>query len=106
MYIYKYFFISTGDTGTVRVSQMLKFITGLEQVPPLGLPDQIIVKFKYFCSANCQCRPTASTCDSSITFPLHYDNYCMTSYVKLSKVENQVGSQPHQSLDSMDCLVL
>lgn len=39
------------------------------------MPQKITVKFKYFCNANCQCQPTASTCDPSITFPLHYDTY-------------------------------
>ena len=68
-------FISTGENGSVTVGQMLKFISGLEQVPPLGLPNKITVKFKYFCSDNCRCRPTASTCDPSITFPLHYESY-------------------------------
>lgn len=68
-------FISTGENGSIAISQMLKFISGLEQVPPLGLPDKITIKFKYFYNANCQCRPTASTCDPSITFPLHYDTY-------------------------------
>ena len=67
--------ISTGENGSVTVSQMQKFINGLKQVPPLGLLDKITVKLKYFCSANCHCQPTASTCDPSITFPLHYDTY-------------------------------
>lgn len=47
-------FISTGENGSVTVGQMLKFISGLEQVPPLGLPNKITVKFKYFCSADQQ----------------------------------------------------
>ena len=68
-------FISTGENDSATVSHMLKFIGGLEQVPPLGLPNQITVKLKYFCSANCPCWPTASTCGPSITFPLHYDTY-------------------------------
>lgn len=67
--------ISTRENGSIAVSQMLTFISGLEQVPPLGLPDKITIKFKYFSSAHCQCRLTASTCDPSITFPLHYDTY-------------------------------
>ena len=54
---------------------MLKFINGLEQVPPLGLPDKITIKFKYFCDCDSQCGRTASTCDPSITFPVHYDTY-------------------------------
>lgn len=68
-------FISTGENDSATVSHMLKFISGLEQVPPLGLPNKITVKLKYFCSANCPCWPTASTCGPSITFPLHYDTY-------------------------------
>ena len=48
-------FISTGENDSATVSHMLKFISGLEQVPPLGLPNKIAVKLKYFCSANCPC---------------------------------------------------
>ena len=47
-------FISTGENDSATVSHMLKFISGLE-VPPLGLPNKITVKLKYFCSANCPC---------------------------------------------------
>ena len=46
-------FISTGENDSATVSHMLKFISGLEQVPPL--PSKITVKLKYFCSANCPC---------------------------------------------------
>ena len=68
-------FISNGENGSATVSQMLKFISGLERVWPLGLPDKITIKFKYICNASCWCQPKASTCDPSITFPLHYDTY-------------------------------
>ena len=77
-----------GENGSIAVIQMLKFISGLEQVPPLGLPDTITIKFKYFWNANCQCWPTASTCNPSITCPLHddtYDAFCQSMSFALVK---------------------
>ena len=49
-----------------------KFITGSEHIPPLGLPKKITAKFKHGCPERCKCQPTASTCDLSITLPVHY----------------------------------
>ena len=54
------------------LAKLLKFITGTNSIPPLGLPKEIIVKFKHGCLAECKCRATTSTCDLSITFPVHY----------------------------------
>ena len=67
-------FVETNGLNTL--SELHKFITGCERIPPLGLPKRIAVKFKHGCMEKCKCRPTASTCDLSITLPVHYhDNY-------------------------------
>ncbi|CAB3978943.1 G2 M phase-specific E3 ubiquitin- ligase-like [Paramuricea clavata] len=64
------------SNGLNTLSELHKFITGCERIPPLGLPKRISVKFKHGCIERCRCRPTASTCDLSITLPVHYhDNY-------------------------------
>lgn len=52
--------------------RLIQFITGTKSVPPLGFPHSIIVKFKHGCPNGCRCRPVASTCDLSITLPVHY----------------------------------
>ena len=54
------------------LTKLFKFITGTGSVPPLGLSKGITVKFKHGCPAEWKCRPTTSTCDLSITFPVHY----------------------------------
>ncbi|XP_028402261.1 uncharacterized protein LOC114525236 [Dendronephthya gigantea] len=62
--------------GLITLGELHKFITGCEKIPPLGLPKRISVKFKHGCMERCKCRPTASTCDLSITLPVHnYESY-------------------------------
>ena len=41
---------------------------------PLGLEKNITIKFKHGCKTGCRCRPTAATCDPSITFPIHFED--------------------------------
>lgn len=66
----------TGDDNTAAtLSTLYKFITGTHTIPPCGLPKDITVKFKHHCDEKCRCRPTASTCDVSLTLPLHYTDY-------------------------------
>lgn len=54
------------------LATLLQFITGSRSVPPLGFPHPITVKFKHGCPDGCKCRPVSSTCDLSITLPVHY----------------------------------
>jgi hypothetical protein len=72
-YILNYHFSFTESNGN-PLSVLHKFIIGSEHIPPLGLPKQITAKFKHGCQERCRCRPTASTCDLSITLPVHYHN--------------------------------
>lgn len=67
---FSYLFVFNLDQDVL--TKLFKFITGATTVPPLGLPKGITVKFKHGCPAECKCRPTISTCDISITFPVHY----------------------------------
>ncbi|XP_046856540.1 G2/M phase-specific E3 ubiquitin-protein ligase-like isoform X1 [Xenia sp. Carnegie-2017] len=81
--VYKFFLDFLQDSNAFRgthatntLYMLHKFITGCEQLPPLGLPKPITVKFKHGCTERCKCRSTASTCDLSITLPVHYrDSY-------------------------------
>ena len=50
---------------------LIKWMTGASQIPPLGFPKKFTVEFVHGCTAGCCCRPTASTCDITIKLPVH-----------------------------------
>ena len=56
------------------LSKLYRFITGSNTITPLGAEVHIKLQFKHGCPANCRCRPTVSTCDPSIMFPVHYSD--------------------------------
>jgi hypothetical protein len=57
----------------LTVGDLLKFITGVRKIPPLGLPKKITVYFIHECHDDrCKCRPKASTCDLHLRLPVHY----------------------------------
>ena len=57
----------------LSVENVLKWLTGTKRVPPLAFSKKIQCKFLHGCPAGCRCRPTTSTCDLSITLPVHLD---------------------------------
>ena len=90
--IFKYYALLFAGTNRLnRLSELYKFITGCKRIPPLGLPKRITVKFKHGCVERCRCRPTASTCDISITLPVHYhDNYSQfKEYITSALIEGK-----------------
>ena len=60
--------------GTISISEILMFITGVRVMPPLGLPSKIAVAFKHNCGIECKCRPYVSTCAIGIPIPIHGKN--------------------------------
>ena len=50
---------------------LIKWMTGASQIPPLGFPKKFTVEFVHGCTAGCCCRPTVSTCDITIKLPVH-----------------------------------
>ena len=61
------------------MEQLLMFITGTNQIPPVGFENKISVKFKHDCDAvssntKCKCRPTTSTCALQLIIPIHIDS--------------------------------
>lgn len=60
------------ENATLKPGQLLKFVTGTEVIPPLGLPRKMTLAFVHGCQAGCQCRPTASTCALQLRLPVHY----------------------------------
>ena len=54
----------------------MKFITGSEKIPLVGLPAAIIVLSKHDCrlgsnGSHCQCLPVVSTCAIFVKLPVH-----------------------------------
>jgi hypothetical protein len=45
------------------------------QLPPLGLPGAIEVKFVHGCADGCKCRPTVSTCKLVLKIPVHASTF-------------------------------
>ena len=71
----------------LTLNQVLIFMTGLVEIPPLGFPSKINVQFLH--SAG-KVFPEANTCDYLLSLPLHgeYDDFCqrMTSGILQSPV--------------------
>ena len=82
------FFCPILDALECSLPNVLQFITGARSIPPLGFPRNITVKFKHGCKEECKCRPTSSTCDLSITLPIHYSNsYAFNEIMKSALIE-------------------
>ena len=67
------YFILTGEDYGFKFDDFMKFLTGMDSVPPLGLPGSIVVQFVHGCSSGCACKPSVSTCAMSISVPVHYN---------------------------------
>ncbi|XP_031565225.1 G2/M phase-specific E3 ubiquitin-protein ligase-like [Actinia tenebrosa] len=59
----------------VSLADVLKFITGCTQVPPLGFSKKIAITFVHGCESGCKCRPTASTCALELRLPIHIKSF-------------------------------
>ena len=59
------------DYFRTRGADLMRFITGSFQLPPLGLPEPVEVRFINGCAAGCKCRPTVSTCKLVLKIPVH-----------------------------------
>ncbi|XP_057290914.1 uncharacterized protein LOC130613612 [Hydractinia symbiolongicarpus] len=64
---------SQGDACAV-----LKFVSGVGTIPPLGLSSNLIITFKHWCvnlPKLCHCKSTVSTCSLNLTLPVHYNTF-------------------------------
>ena len=76
------------ENATLKPGQVLKFVTGTNVIPPLGLPMKITVQFVHGCGADCQCRLSASTCAKQLRLPVHIqDNTVMIDMLSKAVVE-------------------
>lgn len=81
------------DLGTTEggLAKLYKFVTGSNNFTPLGLEGVITVCFSHSCLYGCKCRPTASTCDPSISLPIRYKDMAAFKEVMTSALEEALG---------------
>ena len=63
------------EEHNLKLSDLMGFITGSFQLPPLGLPEPVEVRFIHGCAAGCKCRPTVSTCKLVLKIPVHTSTF-------------------------------
>ena len=73
------------------LSKLYKFITGTSRFTPLGMDRMITIRFKHGCPTSCNCRPTASTCEPSLTLPVHKHDLQSFEEVMASALKEGVG---------------
>ena len=59
----------------IKLSDIMKFLTGSRTVPASGLVNKLTVIFKHWCTnlpKTCLCKPSVSTCSLTLTLPVHY----------------------------------
>ena len=76
---------------TISLKDVLKFIIGTDQYPPLGLPKKIEVQFKHGCPDGCCCRPTTSACSPTITLPVHANDHSKMTELLISALSECYG---------------
>ena len=87
--IFWWFFFASENTFALK--DVLKFIIGSEEYPPVGLPKKMSVQFKHGCPDECRCRPTASTCSLTITLPVHANSFVMMTELMTSALTDCFG---------------
>ncbi len=68
-------FILGIEEHNLGLRHLFRFITGSYNIPPLGLPHFITVRFVHGCPNHCKCRPTASTCRLVLNLPVHASTF-------------------------------
>ena len=63
------------EEHNLKLKDLMRFITGSFQLPPLGLPEPIEVKFIHGCADSCRCRPSVSTCKLVLKPPVHISTF-------------------------------
>ena len=79
------------EIPNLDVEDILQWLTGSKNMPPLGLPKKIRCQFLHGCLPGCKCRPTTSTCDLVITFPVHLNTEENTKEIMTSAFMDCIG---------------
>jgi hypothetical protein len=58
----------------LTMKDFIKWMTGSKTMPPLGFPKKFTVQFVHGCEEGCHCRPTVSTCDTTLNIPVHINS--------------------------------
>lgn len=77
----------------IKLSDIMKFLTGSSTVPPSRLANKLTVIFKHWCTNLPRkriCKPSVSTCSLTLTIPVYYSTMltmekALEDVVKLSQ---------------------
>ena len=76
------------EEHNLKLKDLMRFITGSFQLPPLGLPKPIEVKFIHGCADSCRCRSSVSTCKLVLKLPVHISTFAtMEEMMKSAMLE-------------------
>lgn len=75
----------------LTLAHLLKFVTGVKKIPPLGFSKKIDVHFRHGCQDQCKCRPSASTCFLYVRLPVHYQTSEDITFAWLSALKDCQG---------------
>ena len=79
------------DVKGLQLNDVMQSLTGSCEVPPLGFPKRFSLQFVHGCTDGCRCRPTVSTCDTSVKMPIHISNVDIMKEMLLSAVKDSYG---------------
>lgn len=79
------------EIPNLGVEDILQWLTGSRNIPPLGFPKKIRCQFLHGCPPGCKCRPTTSTCDLVITVPVHLNTEDNTKEILTSAFMDCIG---------------
>ena len=71
MNFYFYLILGIDEAPDLSLRHVVKFVTGTYQMPAIGFPSRIKIKFLHGCAVGCKCRPVSSTCSLTLTLPVH-----------------------------------
>lgn len=75
----------------LQITDFIKWLTGTGEVPPLGFPKKFSVTFVHGCLDGCRCRPTVSTCDTTVKFPVHINSEEIMKEMLFSAIRDSYG---------------
>ena len=79
------------EAPDMKLKHVLKFMTGSDQIPPLGFPSLIKIHFLQGCNPGRKCRPTSSTCFLTLSLPVHTCNSDELGELLISAVNDCCG---------------
>ena len=75
----------------MKLSDVLIFMTGSNNIPAGGFSRKIDVRFRHGCKEGCHCKPIVSTCSLEITLPLYCSSEEDMKLMMIEAIRNSHG---------------